>query len=77
MFGWPVEEAEGDGRGGGEEDVIHADGPSLVQHLPAPVVVDGKPKLDNVEGYILVEAIQDNLKYWVKKLTLLWKWTQT
>ena len=68
MCNSPVEEAEGDGRGGGEEDVVHADGPPLVEHLPAPVVVDGEPKLDDVEGYILVEAVEDNLKYRGKKV---------
>lgn len=57
----PVEEAEGYGGRGGKEDVVHPDSPALVQHLPAPVVVDSEPQLDNVQGYVLVEAVQNNL----------------
>jgi len=50
-----VHDSEGDWRQRGEEYVVHPDCPAFVQNLSTPKIVDSEPKLDDVEGNILVE----------------------
>merc|ERR1719481_1470089 len=57
----PVKQAKGHRRSGGEKHIIHPDRPAFVDDLPAPVVVNSEPKLDDVESDVLVEGVEDNL----------------
>ena len=57
----PIKQAQSDRRSRGEEYVVHADGPPLVEHLAAPVVVYRKPQFNDVQRYVLVETVQDDL----------------
>ena len=55
----PVEESEGERRGRREEDVVETDGPPLEEDLAGPGRIQGEPELDDVEGDVLVEGVED------------------
>ena len=55
-----VKQSQCHGGCGGEEKIVHANGPSFIDNLSTPIVVESKPKLNDIQSNILVEAVKDD-----------------